>query len=199
MYPKGNKNDWNDDSLRINYNLNQDSIVIDLGGYVGWFTDVINEKYKSKIYCFEPIEKYYNICNDKFNMFDNIKVYQSGLSNENKLVGFHIAGDSSSLYFGSLLQPLNIPLIKIDEFMLNENIEFVDLLKMNIEGGEYDLLEYIINNNMITKFKNIQVQFHENAFDGWEEKYNFIINNLQKTHHLTYHFEFKFENWEINN
>jgi FkbM family methyltransferase len=132
-------------------------------------------------------------------MFDNIKVYQSGLSNENKLVGFHIAGDASSLYFGSLLQPLNIPLIKIDEFMLNENIEFVDLLKMNIEGGEYDLLEYIINNNMITKFKNIQVQFHENAFDGWEEKYNFIINNLQKTHHLTYHFEFKFENWEINN
>jgi hypothetical protein len=83
--------------------------------------------------------------------------------------------------------------------MLNENIEFVVLLKMNIEGGEYDLLEYIINNNMITKFKNIQVQFHENAFDGWEEKYNFIINNLQKTHHLTYHFEFKFENWEINN
>ena len=46
MYPKGNKNSWNDDSLRVNYNLNEDSIVIDLGGYVGWFTDVINEKYK---------------------------------------------------------------------------------------------------------------------------------------------------------
>ena len=31
MYPKGNKNSWNDDSLRVNYNLNEDSIVIDLG------------------------------------------------------------------------------------------------------------------------------------------------------------------------
>jgi FkbM family methyltransferase len=199
MYPKGTKDEWSDDNLRVNYNLNKDSIVIDLGGYEGWFTSVINELYKSKIYCFEPIEKFYNICKDKFIMFDNIKVYQSGLSNENKLVGFHVAGDASSLYYGTGLQPLNIPLIKIDEFMLNENIEFVDLLKMNIEGAEYEILEYIIKNNMITKFKNIQIQFHENPFDGWEEIYNFIIDNLQKTHHLTYHFEFKFENWEINN
>jgi|LakMenE01Jun11ns_1017448.scaffolds.fasta_scaffold9950043_6 FkbM family methyltransferase len=199
MYPKGTKDEWSDDNLRVNYNLNKDSIVIDLGGYEAWFTSVINELYKSKIYCFEPIEKFYNICKDKFIMFDNIKVYQSGLSNENKLVGFHVAGDASSLYYGTGLQPLNIPLIKIDEFMLNENIEFVDLLKMNIEGAEYEILEYIIKNNMITKFKNIQIQFHENPFDGWEEIYNFIIDNLQKTHHLTYHFEFKFENWEINN
>jgi FkbM family methyltransferase len=199
MYPKGTKDEWSDDNLRVNYNLNKDSIVIDLGGYEGWFTSVINELYKSKIYCFEPIEKFYNICKDKFIMFDNIKVYQSGLSSENKLVGFHVAGDASSLHYGTALQPLNIPLIKIDEFMLNENIEFVDLLKMNIEGAEYKILEYIIKNNMITKFKNIQIQFHENPFDGWEEIYNFIIDNLQKTHHLTYHFEFKFENWEINN
>ena len=133
-------------------------------------------------------------------MFDNIKVYQSCLSHENKLTGFYLAGDASSLYFGrGELQPLNIPSIKIDEFMLSENIEFVDLLKMNIEGSEYKLLEYIIKNNMTTKFKNIQVQFHKDPFDGWEEVYNFIIDNLQKTHHLTYHYEFTWENWELNN
>jgi hypothetical protein len=49
---------------------------------------------------------------------------------------------------------------------------------MNIEGGEYDLLEYMIKNQLTEKFENIQVQFHENVFEGWEEKYNFIINNL---------------------
>jgi FkbM family methyltransferase len=200
MYLKGNREDWKDNDLRVNYNLNEDSIVMDLGGYEGWFTSVIHDRYKSKIYCFEPIENHYNICKDKFIMFDNIKVYQSCLSHENKLTGFYLAGDASSLYFGrGELQPLNIPSIKIDEFMLSENIEFVDLLKMNIEGSEYKLLEYIIKNNMTTKFKNIQVQFHKDPFDGWEEVYNFIIDNLQKTHHLTYHYEFTWENWELNN
>lgn len=197
MYPKGKKDDWTDDSLRINYDLNENSVVIDLGGYEGWFTAVINDRYRSKIYCFEPIEKWYNICFEKFKDFDNIKVYQSGLAEENKIVGFHVAGDASSLFYGTALQPLNIPLIRIDEFMQEEKIESVDLLKMNIEGAEYDLLEFIIKNNMISKFKNIQVQFHENPFDGWDEKYKFIIDNLQKTHYLTYHYEFKFENWRI--
>jgi hypothetical protein len=56
----------------------------------------------------------------------------------------------------------------------------------------------MIKNNLTGKFENIQVQFHDNVFDGWEEKYNFIVNNLTKTHHLTYKFEFKFENWELN-
>ena len=93
---------------------------------------------------------------------------------------------------------IGVDLIKIDDFLLQEKIEKVDLLKMNIEGGEYDLLEHMIKNNLTSKFENIQVQFHDNVFDGWEEKYNFIVNNLTKTHHLTYKFEFKFENWELN-
>jgi FkbM family methyltransferase len=198
MYPKGTKDEWNNNDLRINYDLNESSIVIDLGGYEGWFTASIHDKYKSKIYCFEPIEKWYQICKNNFDQFDNIKVYQSGLAEENKIVGFNVAGDASSLYYGNAIQDLKIPLIKIDDFMESEKIDTVDLLKMNIEGAEYELLEHIIKQGMLTKFKNIQVQFHESPYEGWEEKYKFIIENLEKTHHLTYHYEFKFENWEIN-
>jgi FkbM family methyltransferase len=138
------------------------------------------------------------MCLNKFRMIDKIKLYQSGLSSENKVVDFHIDGEASSIYFGSVLGEFGINLKKIDEFLLEEKIEIVDLIKMNIEGSEYELLEYMLNNNLITKFKNLQIQFHDNVFDGWEQKYNNIKENLKKTHHLTYEFEFKFENWEIN-
>jgi FkbM family methyltransferase len=158
----------------------------------------IQSKYNCYVYCFEPIDAHYKICENKFKSNEKIKVYKTGLANDNKLVDFHVSNDSSSIHIGNGLGQFNTMLMKIDDFMSQENINYVDLLKMNIEGAEYDLLEHIIKNDLLDKFKNIQVQFHENPYDGWEEQYKFIINNLNKTHHLTYHFEFKFENWEIN-
>jgi len=198
MYPHGNRESWPGDSLRYDYNLNENSVVIDLGCYIGEFTDNIKNKFNCKIYSFEPIKRFYDICFDKFNNDSKIKIYKSGLSNDNKKVDFTIGGEASSMFSNEKKPEIGVDLIKIDDFLLQEKIEKVDLLKMNIEGGEYDLLEHMIKNNLTGKFENIQVQFHDNVFDGWEEKYNFIVNNLTKTHHLTYKFEFKFENWELN-
>lgn len=195
---KGNRESWPGDHLRYDYNLNENSIVIDLGAHNGIFTENIFKKFNCFVYSFEPILKHYELCLDKFKIIDKIKLYQSGLSSENKVVDFHVAGESSSIYIGTVLGEFGINLKKIDEFLLDEKIEIVDLIKMNIEGSEYELLEYMLNNNLITKFKNLQIQFHDNVFDGWEQKYNYIKETLKKTHHLTYEFEFKFENWEIN-
>ena len=35
------------------------------------------------------------------------------------------------------------------------------LMKINIEGGEYDLLEELLDENMIKQIVNLQVQFHD--------------------------------------
>lgn len=198
MIPKGKSEDWSNEGLRYEYDLNENSIVIDLGGYEGNFTENIFNLYNCYVYCFEPIEKHYNICKEKFKNNTKVKVYKSGLSNDNKLVDFNVSNDSSSIHIGTSLGQFDTPLIKIDDFMFQENINHVDLLKMNIEGAEYDLLEHIVKNDLLHKFTNIQIQFHENPYEGWEKQYEFIINGLNKTHHLTYHYEFKFENWEIN-
>ena len=58
-----------------------------------------------------------------------------------------------------------------------------------------ELLEEIINSNLQEKFNNIHVQFHkfvENSVVRREK----IREILQKTHKLTYDFEFIWENWE---
>jgi FkbM family methyltransferase len=198
MYQFGNRDAWPGDYLRYDYNFNENSIVIDLGCYIGSFTENIYNKFNCYVYSFEPIKRYYDICLDKFQHINNIKVYNAGLSNENKKVDFTIAGDASSMYSNVDKPEVGVSLIKIDDFLKQQNILKVDLLKMNIEGGEYDLLEYIINNDISHLFENIQVQFHDNIFDGWEEKYNFIINNLSKTHYLTFKYEFAHENWKLN-
>lgn len=195
---RGNRESFPGDHLRYDYNLNENSIVFDLGAFNGEFTNIIYEKYKCFVYSFEPVSRYYDMCLEKFKNIDKIKTYKQGLSSENKLINFNVAGEASSIYFGTVVGEYDVKLKKIDEFLIEMGVNNIDLIKINIEGSEYELLEYLINNNLIKIFKNLQIQFHENPFDGWEEKYKYIKTNLSLTHHLTYEFEFKFENWEIN-
>lgn len=197
-YPKGDREAWADENLRYDYDLDANSIVFDLGCFMGSFTEEISRRYDCLIYSFEPIKEYYDICIEKFKSNNKIKLYQTGLAEDDFAKDFSICRDASSMFGENLKQQFNVNLIKIDRFMIDNKIDCVDLLKMNIEGGEYGLLSYIIQNNLSTKFKNIQVQFHENAFSGWRSQYDYIIKNLPKTHHLTYHYEFKFENWKLN-
>jgi hypothetical protein len=70
------------------------------------------------------------------------------------------------------------------------------LIKINVEGAEYPILKNLIDNGDITKIKNLQIQFH--LFDGVENsEYDTIVNELSKTHKLSWRFPFVWENWEI--
>lgn len=196
----GVKEDWWDEDLRYNYSLNQDSIVFDLGGYHGLFSKQIYNRYKCNIHTFEPIDYLYEICHQELKDLDKVKLYRKVLGDKNDTVNFYVAGDASSIYmaWGQVKNENSYAeMVPIDSYMADENIHEVDLLKMNIEGAEYYLLEYMIYKGILTKFKNIQIQFHENSVDNWRERYNKITDALSLTHFLTYKFEFKFENWQI--
>jgi FkbM family methyltransferase len=198
-YPNGNREAFPGDYLRFNYPFNENSIVIDLGAHHGWFSNEIYDRYKCYIHAFEPVEHNYKICEKELQGLEKVFLYKTGLSSKNDLCDFHVAGESSSIYIGTVLGEFGVRMTKIDDFLNEKNIKKVDLLKMNIEGSEYELMEYIIDLGIIEMFDNIQIQFHEDAFEGWRERYDRIVENLKKTHHYTYHYEFKFENWRKNN
>jgi hypothetical protein len=52
--------DGGDEKNRYTYNLDKDSIVFDLGGYEGSWSNKINNLYKPALYIFEPVKTYYN-------------------------------------------------------------------------------------------------------------------------------------------
>lgn len=188
--------DNGDYTHRINYNLNQDSIVFDIGGYVGWFSEQINNKYGSKIYCYEPLINFYNQIQNKFIDNKNVLVFPLAISDENKKEVIYVNDDASSV-FQKGGQPIEIDCITLDNAMQDNDIKTIDLIKINIEGAEYPLLEYMIKNELLEKCKNIQVQFH--GFVEYSElRYDYICYELKKTHHLTYHYPFVWENWELN-
>lgn len=189
---------WNrdrgDSTLRLNYELNENSIVFDLGGYKGEWAQKIYDKYGCNVYVFEPVNSFYNTIVDKFQKNEKIKIYNFGLSNNNSEETISIEGDSSSI-FSSSGNIENILLKSFSEFIKETEIKNIDLMKINIEGGEFDLLDHLIKEDFIKSIKNIQVQFHR-FIDDYDRRRDIIREELTKTHKETYCYEFIWENWK---
>lgn len=188
--------DSGDLTHRVDYDLDENSIVFDLGGYKGDWSASILQKYRSNIYIFEPINQFYEKIASRFNGNPNITVFDFGLGKKDENVEISLTTDSSSI-FNIDGEKEQIKICNLSHFLKEKNIHSVDLVKINIEGGEYDLLESMLEYN-ITMFKNIQVQFHRFVPDCVDRRSN-IREQLSKTHELTYDYEFIWENWKLKN
>ena len=69
-----------------------------------------------------------------------------------------VCGDSSSVFIESE-DALDIKLVDIKRFIEEHKIKHIDLIKINIEGGEYELLERLIEVGFLTKIDNLQINF----------------------------------------
>jgi len=178
---------------RLNYTLDENSIVFDVGGYEGWFAKHIYDKFKCTVHVFEPVKIFYDKILNRFKDNHNIIVHCMGLSNSTRNEEIFLNKDATSVY-SKQGTPEIISLVSIAEFMHLHNIDHVDLLKLNIEGEEFPLLDFIIKNNITNSFTDIQVQFHQFIEDSINKR-NEIRASLALTHNLTYDFEFIWENW----
>ncbi|HNV01496.1 MAG TPA: FkbM family methyltransferase [archaeon] len=187
-----------DNTLRLNYNLNENSVVFDLGGYIGEWSEKIYKKYNCNIYVFEPVPKYAKIISKKFKKNKKIKVFTFGLGPENEIVQISLKDNESSIK--TIREVSNntqqIKLVSIKKFFKENQIQKVNLMKINIEGAEYDLLENIINQKIINKIENLQVQFHKFVNHSAKKRFE-LEKKLKKTHHLTYKYDFVWENWKL--
>ena len=181
-----------DTTLRLNYDLNENSIVFDLGGYMGQWTSDIFAKYCCTVYCFEPVRHFYEGIERRFAKNNKVKVYRFGLAGSNRTESISLLADGSSLYRGEKNE--GIQLVEFDQFMTQKGIEKIDLVKINIEGGEYELLEHLIEKKIVNRIDNIQVQFHDFVKDA-SERMEMIQRRLSETHAPTYQYEFVWENW----
>lgn len=187
--------DRGDKTLRLNYHLDENSVVFDLGGYEGQWTSDIFAKYCCWIDVFEPVDEFAEQIVERFRRNRKIRVHKFGLSDENKTALLALGQDGSSA-FKDGEEVTEIKLVRATDFFSGHNISQIDLMKINIEGGEYELLEHLIKTGFIEKVNNFQVQFHDFVPDA-EQRMRRIQAELEKTHRLTYQYLFVWENWAL--
>ena len=189
---------FKDDAEKLLYvhDLNQKSLVIDAGAYHGNWSKIIQKKYQCNVLAYEPVKKHFLILKERMKKYNKIKVYHYGLGKIDQSIGVQLKGVQTSAV-NEVENPdeiINIKSIERVEELKNKNI---DLFHINIEGGEYDLLNAIIDSSMVKRINMLEVQFHEwyptlKSSKILREK---IHQKLSKTHQLVYSYDFVWEKW----
>lgn len=204
-----NKGHWNNqlENKRYEYNLTPDSIVIDLGGYTGGFASGIANKFKCSVHSYEAVERYFSQINHK-----NVIPYQYAVTCETGTDYMHVCDEGSTTealssykkqndrdvsYQRDISRHSSIPLEQVNTIDINEileNYDQVDLLKINIEGGEYAILERMCETGTINKIQNLQVQFH-NFIEDAQNRYDSICSSLELTHNCDFDSMWRWSFW----
>jgi FkbM family methyltransferase len=188
------RKDRGDEALRLDYPLSADDVVFDLGGYVGDFAAAIQERYGCTVYVFEPVRDFFLTCQDRFAGNERIRCFNFGLSASRQQVQISVDGDASSTAHDTTGQLEEIQLEVFDEFLQRFGVREVALLKINIEGGEFDVLDHLIDTRVISRIHHLQVQFHNFAQDAISRR-DRIRAALGRTHRLNWNYHFVWESW----
>lgn len=152
-------------------------VIFDIGAHIGAFTVLANALFhNAELYCFEP-----NLENSML-LRENTpyaRVYNTAIDYGNEPLIYIKAIEASGSGFISsfseaprlmatktihdnvryLMTQENIERLSIEEVVEYHNIKAIDLLKMDCEGGEWDIVENI-SDEVAVKVKNICGEYH---------------------------------------
>lgn len=181
----------------ITFPINEQSTVIDLGAYKGIWANQIIQKYNPNVILVEPNYELCLFLKEKFKNNPKVKVINIGISDINKTIPLFMNEDGSSFHIKTQ-NIMNVSCITMKELLTELNIDYIDLMQTNIEGEEYCVLNNMIDTNVISKFKNLQVQFHD-FIEGSVDKRIEIQNKLKNLNFKNiYDYPFVFEAWRKN-
>ena len=188
-----------DERLRLDYaSLGPASIVLDLGGYNGDFAFRIHGKYGATCHVFEVVPELCDRIRAQAAGNPKIVVHACGLAGSTRDEDLYLADEGSSTFSARVddAKLLRIHLVRASDW-IREHLGSspIDLMKINIEGGEYELLEHLLDTGLVAGIRDIQVQFHEDVIPGARARMTAIQEALARTHRITYQELFVWENW----
>ena len=144
--------------------LPDNAIVIDVGAHIGSFSVLIHNKMKNgQVYAIEPSKQNYELLLDQIGINDlKIKSFKIALSDKKGKMKLYEGNHSAR---GSLFREegKNFEIIEtqtMKNFFEENKIEKCDLMKMDIEGGEYSVL-YSTPKEIFDKIDKIFLEVHE--------------------------------------
>lgn len=166
------------------FTLPADSTVVDIGGYIGDFSLYAVKYLKARrVVVYEPTAENFaileqNIANNGYG--DRITAVNKAVSDAHEVVlnvrvqegdEVHV---SAHKYHDS--EQRRIPSVTLEDLLTMHQIDSVDLLKVDCEGGEYDIFP-AVPGNVFNRIRSIVFEYHR--IDGYEMKLNRVLDRLQ--------------------
>tara|TARA_B110000483_G_scaffold234858_1_gene305544 strand:+ start:2429 stop:3160 length:732 start_codon:yes stop_codon:yes gene_type:complete len=163
--------------------ISKNPIILDVGTNRGQSIDFFLKNLNVKtIIGFEPNQKLFNSLIRKYKDKSNIKILNNGVSSRNKSITFYenILDETSSFekinlnskyafrkaqILGTTTENLTInkyyvKCIRLSEFLIKNRFNSVDILKVDVEGHEYEVLKGLFSSTHPTNIHYIQLESH---------------------------------------
>ena len=175
--------------------LTPSSTIVDLGTFKGYTTKLLSKLYGCKIYTCEPMIPFYKEAVIACSSHPNIEVLPFGLGAGPQTFSMDNKGDATSMCSGTPSEHAQKCELKdFFAFLEERSIAAIDLLHVNIEGGEYDLLDYILSKGYQTSIGCLIVQFHYKSATN-DAKLARYFEVLSRTHRLVYDYHYVWTKW----
>jgi FkbM family methyltransferase len=172
-----------DERYRFDLPLNENSVVLDIGSHEGWFAGEIWHRYKCNIHAFEPCERFRQQLSLRFVKEPKVRIYQYALGAKDDSIRLGVKGDMTGAF---CTDPNDYEVVQIKDVVpVLDGIGEVDVVSMNCEGGEYAILERLLDAGMIRLIKHLSVQTHT-VVPNYEARCAAIFKRLKKTHDHVY-------------
>jgi FkbM family methyltransferase len=156
-------NTYNNDFLYVE----DGDVVIDIGFNYGLFSLQALDNKPKRIIGFEPNTQLVKWFNENIKD-DRIELHETAVSNKSGVTKFY-----ENDYFGksTIYSDINtadnkqsylVKVINFNEFIETNNISKIDYLKIDCEGGEYDIIESIPDEYLRNNIRKIVIEFHHN-------------------------------------
>jgi FkbM family methyltransferase len=180
--------------------IDSDSIVLDAGAYTGEWAQEIMDKYSPTIHAFEPDPRNYQQLERKAQAISRLMPYNFGLGDKNETVRMKLEHMGSSIFSDTSSKKegpwADVEIRDIADTWNSLALDRVDLMKINIEGAEFPLLERMIEADLLKKVDCFMIQFHE-WHPGAYRRRRKIRKAMSKTHRLVWDYHFVWEKWVL--
>ncbi len=185
------KNKWENSTFRILKTfISSKNSYIDMGSWIGP-TVLVGAQFARYCFAVEPDAVAYKELQQNVTLnpaFEKkITIYQGCIWIKSGFVSFgsqtSFGDSSSSIIFAECKNSVNVPALTFDDYVKQYHIHDCSFIKMDIEGGEADVLPSM--KEYLTRFKPvIFLSLHQKWFKTREQSIDNIINVLKEYQYL---------------
>ena len=191
--------------------ITDEAVVVDIGSNVGSFIkQILNTNKKTHVYSIEPNKELIKFQKNKFRNRENIKFYNFAIDTKNGIRILYVRNPAShsSFFkthqeekFNKIVETVEVQTCTLEKFFVDQKITKITLLKIDIEGQDYEVFRSAKDLFFNNKIDYIKIEANQDsfkkimefAFDSnlkflgvsksfyFENKYNFMDIYFQNT------------------
>lgn len=151
--------------------VKRDGVIVDVGANVGIFSRLVRELYpKASVYSLEPVPDIFACLGKNFLQDQNIKIFNIALGNRKGKHKMFFSNQNSEMSKIDTKGNVSVNVDTLDNFIKENKVKLIDLLKIDTEGFEQIVLEGAVRTLAKTRYLFIEIAIEDNK--------NYTISSL---------------------